>query len=182
MDAHNCSFCSRVFSTSSNRLRHENLFHGKDGSHIIPIPKYHNDSKEANNSEEPNESDSESGSEHGDNDTEANDHWVEILRDACSEVEDLSKPLIREPYLSELVELMKDSAEEHFTFVREMEEDRTYEKINDLIDKYESEGYSRDEAASTAWHDRRFLVKQVIENNSDVIKKLQDGDDDDDEA
>ena len=85
--------------------------------------------------------------------------------------------------MSEFVEHMKEYAEERNEFVREIEFDDSYEKIDRIIQKNILKGYSRQESVDVAWHDRRFLVKKIIENNKELlVDKSDDDEDDNDDA
>ena len=81
---------------------------------------------------------------------------------------------------------MKEYAEERNEFVREMESDDSYDKIDRIIQKNILKGWSRQESVDVAWHDRRFLVKKIIENNKEMLvdekQESDDDDDDDDDA
>ena len=50
------------------------------------------------------------------------------------------------------------------------EEDDLYQKISAPIERYESEDYDREEAVDAAWHDRRFLIIRVIEDNMSLVE------------
>ena len=154
-----CSYCSREFSSSSNRLRHEQLFHKK-----TMAESEHSDDER---SEDGHDSD---GSEHEDE-----DRWAETIEYACEQCEITADQVLVEPYLSQFVEHMKVYVEERFQFVKTMESDEHYEKIHENIDRFmDQEAYDREEAVDTAWHNRRFLIKRIIEEHKELLTEKDD--------
>ena len=194
--------CGRYFSSSSNRVRHERAFHKLvDDEPVTIAPEYAPQSRydlnfpdnltntvEDVDDEEDEEdgTDGEESLEDGSDSEEKPNYWRNIVMDAIeAEGADgirVAKQVLQEPFLSGFVNAMKGVVEEKIQFVKYMEEeDETYQKINDTIDRFEREAYDRDEAVSTAWHDRRFLVSRVIEENLDLIEnELKDGDEEND--
>ena len=112
--------------------------------------------------------------------------WRDIVSHACLEFKNelLTRPdqVLLEPFLSEFVEHIKEYVEEKFQFVKSMEEDGQYNKINHMIEQFEEEEYDREEAVDSAWHNRRFLVKRMIQENIDLVAKIVDGDHSDESA
>ena len=165
-----CSFCSREFSSSSNRIRHEELFHKKKNQIEMADSEHSEDERSVGH-----ESDAE--------EEEVEDLWQEIIEYAHSECKVTPSQVLVEPYLSQFVEHMKEYVEERFKFVKTMESDEYYEKIQENIERFmDSEAYDREEAVDTAWHNRRFLIKRIIEENKELlaVKDSVDGDSDDD--
>ena len=113
-------------------------------------------------------------------DVKSKDIWRDIVSEACSEFKNelltRADQVLLEPFLSEFIEHMKEYVEENFRFVKMMEQDAQYEKIDNMIQQFEEEDYDREEAADSAWHNRRFLVKRMIEDNIDLVAKIVDGD------
>ena len=159
-----CEICSRDFSTSSNRSRHKRIQHAmKDSS---------SDEEESQHSDKTLEADVSSS------ETESeSDHWGHIIGKACENVSfdhDITTPeqVLKEPYLSEMVGEIGMVVEERMKFANDMEnKDKTYEQINNRIERYESDDMPRDEAVQTAWHDRRFLIRKMLMENLDIIKE-----------
>ena len=171
-----CNYCNRKFSSSSNRVRHERIFHKllkMSGGSIHPDDNddpFHSatnqsdeddtdtdeDDKEENDKEENDKEDDES-------DEDGDDRWDEVLTAAKAEYGESSDNVFVEPYLSQFVEHVKNYVEERMQFVKDMEFDQCYEKINKAVEKYVQQGYDRKEAVDAAWNDRRFLVKQIME-------------------
>ena len=190
-----CIYCNRVFSSSSNRVRHERLFHEKmsesgydsgenatgesEGrlirknddttgkSHGTPFTYGNDDSDKDDDEEDTVESNKESDTEDDKEDEEGKqddeDPWKEVLKAAKEEYGETSDNLFVEPYLSQFVEHVKDFVEEKMQFVKNMEFDKCYEKINKSIETYINRGFNRQEAVDAAWSERRFLVKQIME-------------------
>ena len=157
-----CTFCTREFSSSSNRLRHEQLFHGK---------------KE--DAEDDAESKMDTESENSDDDASQHhvDEWRIVVSNALASYNGEVKDILNEPFLSQFVEHMKNFVEDRVQFVKKMSEDDSYAKIDNMIDRYEEEeDYDRDEAVNTAWHNRRFMLKRIIqENMEDSEESDEDG-------
>ena len=134
-------------------------------------------------------SDEEEGSEDDDN-AEKDEHkrWKYIISAAFNKVSfgpNFTEPeqIVKEPYLSEMVDAMGTVVRTHLQFATEMEHiDDTYEQINKLIARYEfKHGYDTKEAHQTAWHDRRFLIREVLEKNLDTVaEKMKEDDSEDD--
>jgi hypothetical protein len=184
-----CTICSRVFSSSSNRHRHEKFFHGQVGSgrkvfnEDKELPRYnfgHPDVVSGNRSEDDAMSDGEAKSvksaesEDSEADPEETDYWLNVVSDALDNY-DMQIPqagdIAKEPYLSDFVNAMKLVVEEQIQFVKHMEEDdELYQKINETIERYDSNNYDREEAVDAAWHDRRFLLSRVIEDSMPLIE------------
>jgi hypothetical protein len=189
MAGNSCTICSRVFSSSSNRHRHEKFFHGQVGSgrkvfnedeesprynfgqpDVVPSYRSEDDAM----SDEEAKSVKSTESEDSETDPEEKDYWLNVVSDALDnydmqipQAEDISK----EPYLSDFVNAMKLVVEEQIQFVKHMEEeDELYQKINETIERYDSNNYDREEAVDAAWHDRRFLLSRVIEDNMPLIE------------
>ena len=143
--------------------------------------------------DEPNESDDDKtiGSDDGDDreadpddegdGSESDDaedaQWTIIVSKACGNVSfgpAFEKPTdaLKEPFLSEIVSEMANFVERRLLFANLIENsNEAYEKINDRIERFESEGMPRDEAANTAWHDRRFLLRKILAEHLDVVKE-----------
>ena len=114
---------------------------------------------------------------------EDDDMWREVIEYACEMTgKPLTEGVIQEPYLSQFVDHMKNFVESRIHFVRAMENDEDYKKIDQMIDTFESDDYDRDEAVDTAWHNRRFLVKRIIERNMSVVEEQMKENDVDDSA
>jgi hypothetical protein len=184
-----CNTCSRVFSSSSNRHRHEKFFHGQVGNgrkifnedeesprynfgqpDVIPGERIEEDPV----SDEDVKSVKSSDSEESDSDPKKRNYWLNIVSDALDNYDiqiPTAEDIVKEPYLSDFVNLMKIVAEEQIQFVKYMEEeDDLYRKINETIERYESNDYDREEAVDAAWHDRRFLIRRVIEDNMNLVE------------
>jgi hypothetical protein len=184
-----CNTCSRVFSSSSNRHRHEKFFHGQVGNgrkifnedeesprynfgqpDVIPGERIEEDPV----SDEDVKSVKSSDSEEPDSDPKKRNYWLNIVSDALDNYDiqiPTAEDIVKEPYLSDFVNLMKIVAEEQIQFVKYMEEeDDLYRKINETIERYESNDYDREEAVDAAWHDRRFLIRRVIEDNMNLVE------------
>ena len=108
--------------------------------------KHEDESEDGNEEPEDDESEEEEDIELNGN------RWKEILSYAAKQCEDPSKPVWQEPYLSQFVEHMKDYVEAKNKFVRDLEFDGAYEKIDDLIQKNIHKGFGRQEATDAAWH------------------------------
>ena len=148
--------------------------------------KEEHDADEEHSDNEADDGNDEDESESESDDDEKESPWREIMEEACDNVKlESAEGVLFEPYLSEFVEAMKNAAEERFSFVRQMEQDSGYEMLSDTIEKYEhSDGYEKEEAIDAAWHARRFLVKQIIIDNIDVLEdwlNRRDKEDTDDE-
>jgi hypothetical protein len=115
-----------------------------------------------------------SDSEEPDSDPKKRNYWLNIVSDALDNYDiqiPTAEDIVKEPYLSDFVNLMKIVAEEQIQFVKYMEEeDDLYRKINETIERYESNDYDREEAVDAAWHDRRFLIRRVIEDNMNLVE------------
>lgn len=172
MPGHTCSYCPRGFSSSSNRIRHEQLFHKK--------AMYKEEQFEEEHSDDDDDKEHTTDGESEDEEKESV-RWKEIIEYAHSQCDVTAAQASREPYLSEFVEHMKEYAEERNEFVKEMEYDDSYEKIDKIIQKNILKGWSRQESVDVAWHDRRFLVKKIIENNKELLVDEKEESDDDDE-
>lgn len=141
-----------------------------------PQPVSDEDSKHAKDDNESSKDDDESSKDDDESDDEEDesddeegeDVWVDILAAAKLEYGESSDNIFVEPYLSQFVEHVKNYVEERTQFVRDVEFDEFYEKINKAIEKYVSKGYDRKEAVDSAWNDRRFLVKQIMEKHRDT--------------
>jgi len=115
--------------------------------------------------------------------------WSSIIAAACEDVSfgsPFTKPedVLKEPYLSDLVSAMSNFVEQRLQFAREMEsDDSLYEQINNRIDRLENDDFPRDEAAMTAWHDKRYHVRKILADHLDVIQQemFDDSDEDDNE-
>ena len=166
MSDHSCSHCSRVFSSSSNRLRHERLFHGAEEE---DISDYHE-----------NDDDPET------DDEETEDLWPEIIKNAYSEFKKVAKAplslILVEPYLSQFIENVKDYVEKRIRFNDVMQQDEHYKKIADLIDTYKEEDFDKDEAIDAAWHKRRFLVRKIVKGYIDTLHDDDSEDEDEEES
>ena len=194
MPVHTCSSCGRLFSSSSNRLRHERLFHrmeetqSEDGTESAIDAEetiqtgsgvFHGNHTESEPDADENDSEQ---SEHGDETSEASsdgkddERWVEIIQDACQQYEDLPNSVWEEPHLSQFLEHMKNYVEERFQFVHDMGFNTEYEKIQKMIEKNIQRGYGRQEAVDAAWHARRFLVKQIILDHKDAVNEAENDD------
>jgi hypothetical protein len=189
MSSKSCTVCSRVFSSSSNRHRHEKFFHGQVGNgrqdfnEDEEAPRYNfgqPDVISGDRSEDDTMSDEEGKSEkskeenESDDATDQNDYWLNVISDALDNYDmqiPTAEDIAKEPYLSDFVNAMKLVVEEQIQFVKHMEEeDELYQKINETIERYESNDYDREEAVDAAWHDRRFLMRRVIEDNMNMIE------------
>ena len=171
MAVHTCSSCARQFSSSSNRLRHERLFHkldNEDAESQMDEDQESNSDASSRQSRETSEASS---------DAKDDGRWVEIIRDACQQYEDLPNAVWEEPYLSQFLEHMKNYVEEKFQFVHDMGFNTEYEKIQKMIEKNIQRGYGRQEAVDAAWHARRFLVKQIILDHKDAFNDEENDDD-----
>ena len=168
MPGHSCSHCSRVFSSSSDRLRHERLFHGADEEEIPDYPENVDDPET-----EPD-------------DEETEDLWPEIIKNAYREFKKVAKAplslILVEPYLSQFIENVKDYVEERIRFNDVMQQDDHYKKIADLIDTYKEEDFDRDEAIDAAWHKRRFLVRKIVKGYIDTLRDDDREDEDEEES
>jgi hypothetical protein len=189
-----CKTCSRVFSSNSNRHRHEKFFHGQvgNGRHTFNEDKDHrrynygqpdvvsgegtdDDSKGLSDEEDEKSSEKSNDSEESESAPSQPDYWLNVVRDALDNYEmqiPSAEDIVKEPYLSDFVNSMKFVVEEQIQFTKHMEdEDETYKKIMETIERYESNDYDREEAVDAAWHDRRFLVSRLIEDNMEIIKE-----------
>ena len=135
----------------------------------VPVKDHPEDTPEESVKEETDDEESDLGSEtmrriDEEIDEEKDDLWQETIDYARQNTKGSSKDeIIQEPYLSQFVDHMKEYVETRINFVKQMEDDEDYKKINDMIDRFESDDYERDEAVDAAWHNRRFLVKRIIE-------------------
>ena len=117
-----------------------------------------------------------------DEEEEEEDLWQEIIEFAHSQCKVTPTQVSVEPYLSQFVEHMKEYVEERFKFVKTMESDKYYEKIQENIERFmDSEAYDREEAVDTAWHNRRFLIKRIIEEHKELLTEKDSDDGDSDE-
>ena len=91
MPGHTCSYCPRGFSSSSNRIRHEQLFHKKAMSKGEQFEEEHSDDDD----DEEHTTDGES------EDEEESVRWKEIIEYAASQCDVTAAQATREPYLSE---------------------------------------------------------------------------------
>lgn len=128
--------------------------------------------------EEMEESEEESESEESEqSDEEADDIdvWPMIVAHAAQQTKlEKAKMALREPYLSEFVDCMKDYAEAKRQFVKALEADSIYSSILDEIDETEDPSSTRQEkheVAELAWHNKRFKVKRVIAEHLDLVKE-----------
>ena len=181
MPGRSCSSCTRSFSSSSNRIRHERLFHkpSDEKETVEDYPENNSESDEDPSDEEMKDEEKQ------DEERESRDMWRDIVLHACLEFKNelltRADQVLLEPFLSEFVEHMKEYVEEKFQFVKSMEQDDQYEKINCMIDQLDGEEYDREEAVDCAWHNRRFLVKRMIQENIDLVAKIVDRDHSDDD-
>ena len=171
-----CKFCSRVFSTGSNRIRHERLFHGAEDTE-----EQHED--EEMSSEDEEEEDVASDDESSEDDI---DVWPMIVTHAAKKIKlEKANMAIREPYLSEFVDHMKDYAEAQRHFVKALEADKVYSSILEEIDENEDPTSTRDEkleVAELAWQNKRFKVKRVIAEHLDLVNQaIQEAESSDEE-
>ena len=154
-----------MFSSSSNRIRHERLFHHKD---VEEKEEPEDEPEETEEEDEESTDDESTGDEI--------DHWPTIVKHAASRVE-LKNPrdALREPFLSEFVDEMKNFVEIKQKFIKEMEQDPVYRKIQEDMDELERimNVDSREEVADVAWHNRRFKLRKVIEENLDEIEESE---------
>ena len=177
MPGRNCAHCSSLFSSSSNRLRHERLFHSEMDNEKV-------DSETLESEDEQDEATNEQCDHHEEDDsgTDSDEEqvcslWNEVVRAACVGSQLNNREMVlKEPFLSDFVDKMKEFVENRIQFVQSMELDEQYTKINETIDKFENDGYDREEAVDTAWHNRRFLVRRIIEHHLDTVKEMMNDD------
>ena len=175
-----CSVCRKEFSTSSNRIRHERMFHHKKVYEDSEVSEEENE-EESENSEEG----SEEGSDMEDEENEI-DVWPDVIKHAASKMEiENYEDVVREPYLSEFVDLMKTYVEEKRTFVRAIQDDSVYRTIYEEFEACEdSDGIPAEEtnaAIDLAWQNKRFRLRTIIKENIHVVEamqKLKDSDED----
>ena len=188
-----CSVCNQAFSSSFNRLRHERTFHRNDfddeeanvmanetvpfeGGRIVRFGEDEDEEHSSGSDEEDKEETSDSDGKDEDEGDDAPDYWrdviAEVIEDGGLKVK-AAELVLQEPFLSDFVSKIKDNVEDKVQFAKDMEEkDDCYQKINDAIEEYENKEYDREEAVEAAWHDRRFLVRRVIEKNMDLIQEV----------
>ena len=189
--AHNCKFCARVFSTSSNRIRHERLFHGdvvedeeEDNVSVESSDSDDDDAKTEVSDEESVADEKEVSDEEMDSDDE-NDYWGEVIEKAASKIEvENPEKLLKEPYLSEMVDEMRQVVEKRIKFANYMQnKDAVYQKIETAKARHHEDDDDSDdeEAEETGWNDKRFLLKRVIAEHLVVVGSA-DSDDEDSDA
>ena len=138
----------------------DDAINGEADAQVYEYPK--EPVKEEEEDEEEEEEEEEEKEEKDDEDKP--DLWAKAVLYARVKTGNVSKEkVVQEPYLSQFVSHMKDYVEDAFQFVKQMEDNKEYKKIDEMIDRYEQDDYDRDEAVDTAWHNRRFLVKRIIE-------------------
>ena len=112
-------------------------------------------------------------------------YWRDVMTEVA-ETHTMANPslYLKEPFLSQIVDEMKEIVEEKIQFTKHMEEtNEVYCKLNKTIEKYEEMDMDRQEAVDAAWHARRFLFKDVIEDNLDLLKeKAEENEADEGEA
>jgi hypothetical protein len=129
------------------------------------------------------ETEQEESEDESDGEETSRDLWPQIISDACDTVQ-FSLPLkhadqlLRDPFLDEFVDQMKSVVEKRVDFVKAMDSDEGYGKIDSTIQQFESDDYDRTEAVDAAWHARRFLVKKIIKEHIDIVEKAFDLEDD----
>ena len=108
--------------------------------------------------------------------------WSRIIREVWNQesygVETLAE-VLKEPYLSEFINDVQKLFEGRLEFAQHMEnDDEVYDKIKKTIDRYESKGYDTQEATELAWQERRFLLRNIIEECvKNLVDEEEEGDD-----
>ena len=131
--------------------------------------------------EDSNDSQSDTDSESSEDESEDNEYWRAIIKEAAENVE-YSEPehLLDEPHLSSLVDEMRKVVEGRIQFAEHMKkENEVYGRIMRAKKRYKDE--SDDIAAQTSWNDKRYVLKELIAENLDVLSLDDEMDNDSDE-
>ena len=205
---HVCDTCGREFSRNDNLQRHIASLHpsapigdspqkGAGLGHRRDIfneaPQYDRESEsdsEEEMEEEESVSDEEEEEEEGgaddqemDQESEADkdpDHWRDIVIEAAGKMEyDEPADLLKEPHLSGMVNEMRQLVEGRLEFAAYIQnEDGIYDKIQKAKNRYEEDEDDEEVVQETAWHDKRFSLKHVIEDNLDALEESDDNESD----
>ena len=188
INMYSCSHCSKAFANSSNRSRHERLFHRQMES---PENDQQEDMQEDQSPEEvpPSDNESDEGAlsdDDQDDEGKTNEQWRRILKMAKERLPaEVGADALKMPYLSELVDNVKDIVEDLVQFAQTMQDDEeTYGKISARIEEYEEKDYERDEAVDQAWLNSTFLIKRIAQKNADIFnddERMQSDDSENDE-
>ena len=128
-----------------------------------------------------NDSLSDTGSDSSNVESEDKEYWRAILKEAAEHIE-FSKPehLLDEPRLSSLVDEMRKVVEGRVQFAKHMKkENEVYGRIMRAKKRYKDE--SDEIAAQTSWNDKRYVLKELIADNLDVLRLDNEGESDEDE-
>jgi hypothetical protein len=196
-----CSYCDREFTKNFNRIRHEKLMHEKQVDEEMdesPVEES-DDGEESDGGVSPAEdsdvSDSQAEetdpekeeSENSDEDEiDGDDVWREILRDSYVRSElgerlERAEDVLKEPFLSELVDVMQAIVQNRLRLANYLQDDdKLYQKIDRRILHYIKGGFADDEAAQTGWMDCRYLIRKEIGKHLDALE--EDNTDDDVDA
>ena len=166
-----------MFSRKGNLIRHMQSVH-KSGYNADENDETMDEEENYSEteSEEQTSSDSSEDDDESDEDDEETTYWREIIIEAADYVEfNEPKDLLHEPYLSALVEEMREIVEERLEFSNHMKKhNEIYERIIMAKKRYKDE--SEEIASQTAWSDKRFVLKQVIAENMDIFDEIAETD------
>ncbi|MCP4061951.1 MAG: hypothetical protein GY740_01470, partial [Gammaproteobacteria bacterium] len=192
-----CMYCSKGFSTDSNRLRHQRLIHGENkNDQEESETESDNGSSGAEDSEEEvsnaKDKEEDKDEEEGDEETlDDNSVWASILQNALEDIDfpvgatTIADILDSKDNVKLIIKCMGETVhywEQIIDFL--LKDSKIFEKLmktrERLINK---EDYSMEDATGKAFTDRKNMLKQVIENNTDILKKFlpkkKEGDDSD---
>ncbi len=166
-----------IFSTSSNRARHERNVHmeyEETPSINFDLDEDYTDTEEDNGIEV--DDDQESDASEDDFDEDEYHLWERLIREACANCEDIqitsADQMLEMPYLEQFLEKLRSVIEDYIgmaTWI--LEDSEVYNKLNSTIFKLYNEGYSEKEAISAAWEQRKHLLKRLINKYTDVIEE-----------
>lgn len=166
-----CNYCEKKFSSKSNRVRHERLFHKQMDEEEESV---NSESEGTDSSGESAESEDTDGS----NGQEENRIWEQVLKAAYSEL-DLGDSTSSDFFQSKgslkaITSAMANKITEWqhaVTFLSDHSD--TYQKLEKTKQRLmKTEDYSDEEATVKAFKDRRSLLKDIIIENKHVLKNL----------
>ncbi len=176
MDAekYSCDECGVTFSRRFNLNRHCQVVHKQPRQKEEPIME---DDEDDIDQEEDVDTDATE-----DDEQEEEDVWrtaIALVQENLSFSTNVAQECILPEFIAELREIVEDRMD----FARKMEANKLYESIMRRKDKYieeeEENGYDVDKtdedvATETAWNDRKYAIKKVIEENIDLFKKKKE--------
>ena len=196
-----CTTCGREFTRNANLLRHIAALHPTAslgdspqegaGLHERDIfgeisdegSESESDSEEEMEEEEDSESEAEDRQMDSDNDSEPDeqpDYWRDIVVEAAEKMEyDEPADLLKEPHLSGMVNEIRQLVEGRLEFANYIQkEDGIFDKIQKAKNRYEEDEDDEEVVQETAWHDKRFSLKHIIEEHIDALEESDDDESD----